>query len=146
MERWQFTEEFKREAVMIARQPGASKPGIARDLGINANMLARWAHEQEGRSQPVVRHKAEAVSSEEFERMRRELAKVKAERDILKRRSATSRPTQSEVRVYRQPPQRVAYAHDVPGARRVDQRFLRLVRTSTEPAAASQCKTACLHP
>jgi transposase len=85
MERRQFTEEFKREAVKLARQPGASTSGIARDLGINANMLARWAREQEGRSQPVVRHKAQAVSSEEFERMRRELAKVKTERDILKK-------------------------------------------------------------
>jgi transposase-like protein len=36
MERRQFTEEFKREAVMLARQPGASKAGIARDLSINA--------------------------------------------------------------------------------------------------------------
>jgi transposase len=40
MERRQFTEEFKREAVKLARQTGASKAGIARDLGINANMLA----------------------------------------------------------------------------------------------------------
>jgi transposase len=85
MERRQFTEEFKREAVKLARQPGASKAGIARDLGINANMLARWAREQEGRSAQVSRSKNEAVSTEEFERMRRELAKVKTERDILKK-------------------------------------------------------------
>jgi transposase len=85
MERRQFTEEFKREAVKLARQPGASKAGIARDLGINANMLARWAREQEGNSVQASRDKSEAVSTEEFERMRRELAKVKTERDILKK-------------------------------------------------------------
>jgi transposase len=85
MERRQFTEEFKREAVKLARQPGASKAGIARDLGINANMLARWAREQEGKSVQASRGKNEAVSTEEFERMRRELAKVKTERDILKK-------------------------------------------------------------
>jgi transposase len=85
MERRQFTEEFKREAVKLARQPGASKAGIARDLGINANMLARWAREQEGNSVQASRGKNEAVSTEEFERMRRELAKVKTERDILKK-------------------------------------------------------------
>lgn len=85
MERRQFTEEFKREAVKLARQPGASKAGIARDLGINANMLARWTREQEGRSTPASRSKNEAISGEEFERMRRELAKVKTERDILKK-------------------------------------------------------------
>jgi transposase len=85
MERRQFTEEFKREAVKLARQPGASKAGIARDLGINANMLARWAREQEGKSVQASRGKNEGVSTEEFERMRRELAKVKTERDILKK-------------------------------------------------------------
>lgn len=85
MERRQFTEEFKREAVKLARQPGASKAGIARDLGINANMLARWAREQEGKSVQASRSTNEAFSTEEFERMRRELAKVKMERDILKK-------------------------------------------------------------
>jgi transposase len=85
MERRQFTDEFKREAVRLARQPGASKAGIAKDLGINANMLSRWAREQEGKPSQVVRSKSESLSNEEFERMRRELAKVKTERDILKK-------------------------------------------------------------
>lgn len=42
MERRHFTEEFKREAVTLSRQPGASKAGIPKDLGINTTMLARW--------------------------------------------------------------------------------------------------------
>lgn len=83
--RRRFTGEFKREAVKLARQPGASKTGIAKDLGISANMLARWAREQEGKSTQVIRSKGESISVEEFERMRRELAKVKTERDILKK-------------------------------------------------------------
>ncbi|HEY3697824.1 MAG TPA: transposase, partial [Spongiibacteraceae bacterium] len=41
MQRRQFTEEFKREAVKLAREPGASKAAIARDLGIGANLLTR---------------------------------------------------------------------------------------------------------
>jgi transposase len=85
MERRQFTDEFKREAVRLARQPGASKAGIAKDLGINANMLSRWAREPEGKPSKVVRSKSDSISNEEFERMRRELAKVKTERDILKK-------------------------------------------------------------
>jgi transposase len=85
MERRQFTDEFKREAVRLARQPGVSKAGIAKDLGINANMLSRWAREQEGKPSKVARSKSESISNEEFERMRRELAKVKTERDILKK-------------------------------------------------------------
>ena len=45
MQRRTFTEEFKHEAVKLARQPGASKAGIARDLGVGANMLGRWCRE-----------------------------------------------------------------------------------------------------
>lgn len=85
MERRQFTDEFKREAVRLASQPGTSKTGISRDLGINANMLHRWAREQEGKPSKVAGSKNDVVSSGEFERMRRELAKVRTERDILKK-------------------------------------------------------------
>jgi len=82
-ERRFFPEEFKREAVKLTRQPGASKAAIARDLGIGANLLARWAKEELG---PTPQGgKNEGVSSQEYERMRRELAKVKTERDILKK-------------------------------------------------------------
>jgi hypothetical protein len=45
----------------------------------------RWAREQEGKPSKVARSKSESLSNEEFERMRRELAKVKTERDILKK-------------------------------------------------------------
>ena len=127
MERRQFTDEFKREAVRLARQPGASKAGIAQDLGINANMLSRWAREQEGKPSQVVRSKSDSLSNEEFERIRRELAKVKTERDILKKASATSRPSLRSVRVYRTASQRLAYAPNVPGPGGICQRFLRLV-------------------
>ena len=85
MERRQFTDEFKREAVRLASQPGISKAGISKDLGINANMLHRWVREQEGDPSKIGRNKDEVVSSVEFERMRRELVKVRTERDILKK-------------------------------------------------------------
>jgi transposase len=85
MERRQFTDEFKREAVRLASQPGGSKAEISKDLGINANMLHRWVREQKGNSSKGAGSKDETVSSGELERMRRELAKVRTERDILKK-------------------------------------------------------------
>jgi transposase len=85
MQRRRFTEEFKHEAVKLARQPGASVAAIARDLGIGANLLGRWVREQTSMCGTVASNKSSAPSSEEFERMRRELAKVKVERDILKK-------------------------------------------------------------
>lgn len=85
MQRRRFTEEFKREAVKLASQPGASAAAIASDLGINANLLGRWRRERNGSSGQPATSNADAVSPAEFERMRRELAKVKMERDILKK-------------------------------------------------------------
>jgi transposase len=40
MARRQFTDEFKREALRLASQPGVSKASIASELGINPNMLS----------------------------------------------------------------------------------------------------------
>lgn len=85
MQRRRFTEEFKQEAVKLANQQGMSKVSIARDLGINANMLARWMRERQDEAGQPVRSKEASNTPAEFERMRRELAKVKMERDILKK-------------------------------------------------------------
>ena len=54
-------------------------------MGINANMLHRWVREYEGNPSRVTGSKSEAVSPCELERMRHELAKVRTERDILKK-------------------------------------------------------------
>jgi len=81
-ERRLFSEEFKREAVKLVGQSGASKAGISRDLGIGANLLGRWCREAN-----VDRHAGgtEKVTNQDYERMRHELAKVKMERGILKK-------------------------------------------------------------
>jgi transposase len=72
-ERRLFSEEFKREAVKLVGQPGASKAGIARDLGVGANLLGRWCREANvgGHAGSI-----EKVSGQDYERMRRKLAKV----------------------------------------------------------------------
>jgi transposase len=82
-QRRSFSEEFKREAVKLVAQSGSSKADIARDLGVSGSLLARWYREEEASKSPAARS-VDAVSAEEYERMRRELAKVKTERDILK--------------------------------------------------------------
>ena len=74
------------------------------------------------------------MSTQEYERMRRELAKVKKERDILKRRSATSQPTSSEVRLHRQISHHLANANDVSFAWRIEQWLLRLARPASKCA------------
>lgn len=69
MERRQFTDEFKREAIRHASQPGGSKAEISKDLGINGNMLHRWVREQKGNSSKAAGSRDETVSSGELERV-----------------------------------------------------------------------------
>jgi len=90
MGRKRYTAGFKREAVRQASQPGVLTAKVAQDLGLHANLLHRWVRElvpsKEGRVA-----KADAIASvlaQENQRLQRELAKVKTERDILKKATA----------------------------------------------------------
>lgn len=106
-ERRLFSDEFKREAVKLVGQPGASKAATARDLGIGANFLGRWCRDANVDAEVTSGH--EKVSAQEYERMRRELAKVKTERDILK-----NRPTRSPVALMNRNSRRVYWLHAGP--------------------------------
>ena len=48
MQRRKYSTEFKREAVELTRDPGVTITQVARELGINPNMLGRWRKEFEG--------------------------------------------------------------------------------------------------
>ena len=80
-----FNREFKVEAVKLVRERGVSVAQAARDLDVHENVLRKWikefgadpAHSSPGRGQM----KPEQL---EIERLRREVNKLKAERDILK--------------------------------------------------------------
>jgi transposase len=43
--RRKFSDEYKREAVQMALQPGVTKSQVAQELGINANLLGRWCRD-----------------------------------------------------------------------------------------------------
>ena len=43
--RRKFSDEYKREAVRLATEPGVTKSQVGRELGINANMLGRWCRD-----------------------------------------------------------------------------------------------------
>jgi transposase len=81
-----FTDEFKREAVRLAEQPDSNLSKIAQDLGINSSVLRRWVMQMRGGTwEPVVGKPLKSAQQQEIEQLRRELAKVKTERDILKK-------------------------------------------------------------
>jgi transposase len=89
MQRRKFGREFKLEAVNLVRERGVSYAQAARDLDVNVNMLRRWV--KEVGSDPkhafpgLGQMKPELL---EIDRLRKEVAKLKAERDILKKAAA----------------------------------------------------------
>lgn len=85
MQRRKFSREFKIEAVKLVRERGVSVAQAGRDLGVHENVLRKWV--KEFGSDPVQAfpgHGQMKPEQLEIERLRREVAKQKAERDILK--------------------------------------------------------------
>src|ERR1051325_3897232 len=108
MRRRRFTREFKVEAVKLVRERGVSVAQAGRDLDVHENVLRKWV--KEFGSDPVQAfpgHGQMKPERLEIERLRREVAKLKAERDILKR-LPTSRRKRHEVRLHREAPEHLA--------------------------------------
>jgi len=82
-----YSPEFKREAVELTRMEGVTISQIARDLGIRANILGRWRRELSADAEKVFQGQGKA-RNEEMASLRRELARVKKERDFLKEAAA----------------------------------------------------------
>lgn len=89
MGRRKFSREFKLEAVKLVRERGVSMAQAARDLDLHVNVLRKWVRDHEadpGSAFPGHGHLR--PEQQEIERLRRELARMKAERDILKKAAA----------------------------------------------------------
>lgn len=81
--RRKFSAEFKRGAVDQASKPGVSCAQVARELGIRDNLLTRWKREIE-RQGKVTFGGTGTPRDEELAHLKRELARVKKERDFLR--------------------------------------------------------------
>jgi transposase len=84
-----FTREFKVEAVKLVRDRGVSVAQAARDLGLHENVLRKWVRDMA--SDPVQAfpgHGQMKADQAEIAALRKEVAKLKMERDILKKAAA----------------------------------------------------------
>jgi transposase len=89
MERRKFSREFKLEAVKLVRERGVSVAQAARDLDVHPNVLRKWAKDFVADPSQAFPGQGQMKPEQlEITRLRREVAKLKAERDILKKAAA----------------------------------------------------------
>jgi transposase len=79
-----FSSEFKQEAVALVRRSGQSANQVAKELGIGQTSLSRWL-----RQSAVPSHGTNGCeATEEVKALRREVERLRMERDILKKAAA----------------------------------------------------------
>ncbi len=82
--RKRYSAEFKRQALKRADEPGVTDALVCEELGISTRQLRRWRD-------AVIEHGSEGAfpghgksRDDELTKLKRELAKVKQERDFLR--------------------------------------------------------------
>ena len=89
MQRRKFSREFKLEAVNLVKVRGVSIVQASRDLDLNHNMLRRWLKELDADPMQAFPGLGQMKPEQlEIDRLRKEVARLKAERDILKKAAA----------------------------------------------------------
>ena len=89
MERRKFTREFKLEAVRLIKERGVSVAQASRDLGVHGTVLRSWVKAfSDDPQHSFPGHGQMKPEQAEIARLKREVIKLKAERDILKKAAA----------------------------------------------------------
>ena len=87
--RRQFSREFKIEAVKLVKDRGVAVAQAARDLDVHENVLRKWI--RDATVDPQHAFPGQGVMRPEqpqLERLRKENAKLRMERDLLKKAAA----------------------------------------------------------
>ena len=135
MERRKFTREFKLEAVRLIKERGVSYAQASHDLSVHQSQLRSWVkaladdphHAFPGQGQM----KPEQL---EIAQLKREVIRLKAERDILKKAAAYFAKNRHEVRLHREAPGDLAGGMVVRGARCLAGWVLCLADTTAQSA------------
>ncbi len=85
-QRRKFTPEFKQETVALVVRSGQSANQVAKDLGISQTSLSRWL--RQAKTTPAKVNGFQAA--EELKALRREVERLRMERDILKKTAVDS--------------------------------------------------------
>ena len=89
MERRKFTREFKLEAVRLIKDRGVSYVQASKDLGVHTSQLRYWVKKFADDPRDAFPGRGQMKPDQlEIAQLKREVIKLKAERDILKKAAA----------------------------------------------------------
>jgi transposase len=86
--RSKFSPEFKRDAVALYRSSGKSVNKVAADLGISHETLRNWVRQDRIDRGQGVPGELTTDQLTELRRLRREVAQLRTEREILRKAAA----------------------------------------------------------
>lgn len=90
-QRRKYDPEFKKNAVLLAEEPGRSVSDVAENLGIKVDLLYRWRRQFRDNKEIAFPGHGKMALTEEQKRIRdleRKLKDAEMERDILKKAMA----------------------------------------------------------
>ena len=89
MQRRVFSREFKLEAVKLVTERGVAVVQAARDLDVAESLFRHWVKDVAADTRHAFPgHGQLRPEQQEIDRLRREVAKLRGERDILKKAAA----------------------------------------------------------
>jgi transposase len=103
------SDEFRRNAVSLVDDQGYTVAQAARELGLNESLLRNWRKKYGKSAEPALSES----DQEELDRLRKEVIRLRMERDILKKRRPSSRTKRTEISVHRTAQRRMADHIDV---------------------------------
>jgi transposase len=84
-----YSREFKIETVKIISDGGANAAEIARDIGVHPNTVYKWVQQLSAKPEAAFPGKGHLSSeAEEIRMLKREVERLKMEREILKKAMA----------------------------------------------------------
>jgi transposase len=114
MERRKFAREFKLEAVRLIKDQGVSYVQASQDLGVHTSQLRNWVKKLADDSQHAFPGQGQMKPEQlEIARLKREVTKLKAEQDILKKPLPASRRNRRKVLLHCEAPGGLAGELDI---------------------------------
>ncbi len=83
-----YSPEYRESAVAMVRETGKAIAEVARDLGINEGTLGNWVSRDRRRRGAQPEDQVNETERAELVRLRREVATLRMEKEILKKAAA----------------------------------------------------------